>query len=81
MSMRISGAAIGELHTLFRWGAMGTWTDGQFMTQFLDRPEGSEAAFRVLIHRHGPMVLGVCRRTWETSTRRRMRSRRRSWSW
>ncbi len=62
MSMRISGAAIGELHTLFRWGAMGTWTDGQLMTQFLASQEGSEAAFRVLIHRHGPMVLGVCRR-------------------
>jgi RNA polymerase sigma factor (sigma-70 family) len=62
MSMRISGAAIGELHTLFRWGAMGTWTDGQLMTQFLASQEGREAAFRVLIHRHGPMVLGVCRR-------------------
>ena len=60
MSMRIAGAAIGELHTLFRWGAMGTWTDGQLMTQFLASQEGSEAAFRVLIHRHGPMVLGVC---------------------
>jgi RNA polymerase sigma factor (sigma-70 family) len=62
MSRRISGSAIGELHTLFRWGAMGTWTDAQLMTQFLASQEGSEAAFRVLIHRHGPMVLGVCRR-------------------
>jgi RNA polymerase sigma factor (sigma-70 family) len=62
MSMRISGSAIGELQSLFRWGAMGTWTDAQLMTQFLASQEGSEAAFRVLIHRHGPMVLGVCRR-------------------
>ena len=62
MSIRISGSAMGELHTLFRWGAMGTWTDSQLMTQFLSGREESEAAFRVLIHRHGPMVLGVCRR-------------------
>ncbi len=62
MSMRITGSAIGELHTLFRWGAMGTWTDSQLMTQFLAHQEGSEAAFRMLINRHGPMVLGICRR-------------------
>src|SRR5262249_7206685 len=62
MAMRLSGAAIGEIHTLFRWGAMGTWTDGQLMTQFATGQEGGEAAFRILIHRHGPMVLGICRR-------------------
>ena len=62
MAMRMSGAAIEEIHTLFHWGAMGTWTDDQLMAQFLSGQEGSEAAFRVLIQRHGPMVLGVCRR-------------------
>ena len=62
MAMRMSAAAIGEMQTLFRWGAMGTWTDGQLMTQFVQGQDGSEAAFRILIHRHGPMVLGVCRR-------------------
>ena len=41
---------------------MGSWTDSQLMTQFLAGQEGSEPAFRMLIHRHGPMVLGVCRR-------------------
>jgi RNA polymerase sigma factor (sigma-70 family) len=41
---------------------MGTWTDGQLMSQFATGQEGGEAAFRILIHRHGPMVLGVCRR-------------------
>src|SRR5262249_39222456 len=51
-----------EIHTLFRFGALGTWTDGQLVTQFLAGQEASEAAFRVLIHRHGPMVLGICRR-------------------
>jgi RNA polymerase sigma factor (sigma-70 family) len=50
------------LTTLFQCGAIGNWTDSQLVTLFLTDGEGSEAAFRVLIHRHGPMVLGVCRR-------------------
>ena len=62
MSMRLSGTAIGEIQTLFRLGAMGSWTDSQLMTHFLTVQDGGEAAFRILIHRHGPMVLGVCRR-------------------
>ncbi len=51
-----------KLQTLFHWGAIGNWTDSQLVTLFLTDEEGSEAAFRVLIHRHGPMVLGICRR-------------------
>src|SRR5271156_2647415 len=41
---------------------MGSWTDGQLIARFLGGDETSEEAFRILIHRHGPMVLGVCRR-------------------
>jgi RNA polymerase sigma factor (sigma-70 family) len=35
-------------------------TDGQLLESFISHRD--EAAFEVLVHRHGPMVLGVCRR-------------------
>src|SRR5262245_32098789 len=35
-------------------------TDAQLLDAFLTR--GEEDAFEALLHRHGPMVLGVCRR-------------------
>src|SRR5262249_37499963 len=40
--------------------ADGGLTDGQLLARFLDGRE--EAAFAALVKRHGPMVLGVCRR-------------------
>jgi RNA polymerase sigma factor (sigma-70 family) len=35
-------------------------TDGQLLAQFLEQRD--ESAFGILLKRHGPMVLGVCRR-------------------
>jgi RNA polymerase sigma factor (sigma-70 family) len=46
------------VHLLPRDG--GGLTDGQLLGRFLDTRE--EAAFASLVRRHGPMVLGVCRR-------------------
>jgi RNA polymerase sigma factor (sigma-70 family) len=37
-----------------------TLTDGQLLERFATQHE--EAAFEALLHRHGPLVLGVCRR-------------------
>jgi RNA polymerase sigma factor (sigma-70 family) len=62
MGMRLRGPAIREIRTLFSAGAMGSWTDGQILSQYLAEKEGNEAALRVLIQRHGPLVLGLCRR-------------------
>src|SRR5947209_471729 len=44
---------------VFVGGAAGM-TDGELLERFLAARE--EAAFEALVRRHGPMVLGVCRR-------------------
>ncbi len=52
-----------QIRTLFQAGALGSLTDGQLLDHFLS-PDRlcSEMAFAALMERHGPMVLGVCRR-------------------
>ena len=55
------GAAVRSVRTLFRLGAAGGLTDRQLLERFLSRHDGCEEAFEVLVARHGPMVLSVCR--------------------
>ncbi len=51
-----------QFHQLFTLGAVGGTTDAQLLARFLDRRDaGAEVAFEVLVERHGPMVLRVCR--------------------
>lgn len=57
-----TGAILKDVHTLFSVGRAGALTDGQLLEQFIGpRGEQAEAAFQVLVDRHGPMVLKVCR--------------------
>jgi RNA polymerase sigma factor (sigma-70 family) len=54
------GAAVRHLYrALLRHDGAGL-TDGQLLDRYVTRRE--EAAFEALLRRHGPMVLGVCRR-------------------
>src|SRR5262249_30805654 len=47
---------------LFNVGAVRELTDGQLLERFAtDRGDVAELAFAVLVERHGPMVMRVCR--------------------
>jgi RNA polymerase sigma factor (sigma-70 family) len=55
-----AGAVLGHLDRLFHRGTVAGLTEGALLERYvLDR---DEAAFAALVARHGPMVLGVCRR-------------------
>ena len=57
-----NAALVHELKTLFNVGVVRDLTDGQLLERFAtDRGEAAELAFAVLVERHGPMVLRVCR--------------------
>jgi RNA polymerase sigma factor (sigma-70 family) len=49
-----------QLRRAVRLSDGGDWSDGQLLDQFIGQHD--EAAFEALVKRHGPMVLGVCRR-------------------
>jgi RNA polymerase sigma factor (sigma-70 family) len=53
------GLVLRDLDRLFRRGTVSSG-DGALLRRFL--AEGDESAFEELVARHGPMVLGVCRR-------------------
>jgi RNA polymerase sigma factor (sigma-70 family) len=55
-----AGAALHQLWRRVAAEAVGTLPDRELLERFVARRE--EAAFAALVLRHGPMVLGVCRR-------------------
>src|SRR5262245_55982967 len=59
----VTGVLSGVLRRLRRWALPregGGPTDGELLGRYLERRD--RAAFEALLARHGPMVLGVCRR-------------------
>jgi len=52
--------AVRHIRALAEEHSLAGAADGELLGRFADRRE--EAAFAVLLRRHGPMVLGVCRR-------------------
>src|SRR4051812_19243367 len=65
-----SGGVLRDLRTLFGPGTASGLSDAQLLEHFVARraeagaaADAAEAAFAALVARHGPMVLGVCRRT------------------
>jgi RNA polymerase sigma factor (sigma-70 family) len=59
MRVKRNFSVLRDLDHLFRRGVTPS-RDGALLDQFL--AEGDDAAFEALVVRHGPMVLGVCRR-------------------
>jgi RNA polymerase sigma factor (sigma-70 family) len=57
---RNSGAVLRQIDRIFNRGTVSGMTEGQLLDRFV--ATGDEAAFSALVSRHGPMVLGVCRR-------------------
>jgi RNA polymerase sigma-70 factor (ECF subfamily) len=58
----MNGDALRWLDTLDREGSFAEMSDGQLLERFLARPgAASEVAFEVLVRRHGPTVLSLCR--------------------
>ena len=56
-------SALRQIRTHYSLGTLGDLPDAQLLELFLARTgDDAEAAFEALVHRHGPMVLGVCRR-------------------
>ncbi len=64
MVTRQSGTVNHQFRLLFGAGSATGLDDGQLLERFVDRRD--EAAFAALLARYGPLVLGVCRRSWTT---------------
>ena len=53
-----------DLERIFKGETVTGLSGWQLLERTLERRD--EAAFEALVTRHGPMVLGVCRRCWPT---------------
>ncbi len=52
-----------DLDTLYRMGTVSGLTDRELLGHFtMGDGAAAQQAFEAIVHRHGPMVLGVCRR-------------------
>ena len=64
MARNAANETVRQIRVLHSLGAISGLTDGELLTHFLAGDDGdAEDAFRALVERHGPMVMGVCRRT------------------
>jgi RNA polymerase sigma factor (sigma-70 family) len=62
MAERISDGVSRQMHQLLDFGAVGAMSDAQLLDRFAAQGgDAAEAAFEMLVIRHGPMVLRVCR--------------------
>ena len=59
MAIKTLGAALRQINRLFSDGAITGLSDAELLDRFLLERDG--AAFEMLMARHGPMVLNVCR--------------------
>ena len=59
MAIETLGTALQQIDRLFAEGSVTGLSDAQLLERFL--AQGDAVAFEVLISRHGPMVLSVCR--------------------
>ena len=57
-----------DVQSLFGFGVVRNLSDDQLLDRFLNADQGqAEAAFTLLVERHGPMVLHVCRQVLDDS--------------
>jgi RNA polymerase sigma factor (sigma-70 family) len=62
MATQVERSRRSPLDTLFHFGSLGTLSDAELLKQFRTDPgSAGQEAFRILVERHGPMVLSVCR--------------------
>ncbi len=59
MAMGNQGAVVRGIERIWSGGSLTGLSEGQLLRRFA---AGDEGAFEALVTRHGPMVLGVCRR-------------------